>query len=95
MIRQTRIQKILRPVIRKLVEKFFPRGAFYGDEFLRGLKTDTNLIGKWGSVEMACALYIMTTLRKAGATTGTFEAHDVTDEGVPVGSWKVTVEKVE
>lgn len=87
------IQKILRPMINLAVETFFPEGAFYGENYLRDLRSDSaDLTAKWGSVEMACMMFVTTSLREQGATKATFEATDVTHEGVPMGSWKVTVE---
>lgn len=88
-------QKAIRPFLNFLVERFFPTGAFYGDRYLHSLSADTQLAEKWGSTEMACAMFITSRLRKMGATEATLEASEVTDRGVPVGSWRVTVEKVE
>lgn len=88
-------QRALRPVLNFLVERFFPTGAFHGNHYLHSLSADTQLAEKWGSAEMACAMFITSRLRKLGATEATFKASDVTDCGVPVGSWLITVEKVQ
>lgn len=94
MMGMTIAQRALRPVMRYIVERFFPDGAFFGRRFLRGLITDADLVRTWSSTEMACAMFLVSRMREEGATEATFEASDVTDGGAPVGSWRMTVQKI-
>lgn len=90
------LQKILRPVLNWVVETVFPTGAFFGNDYLRNLKTDSaGLSDKWGSTEMACAMFVTSYVREMGAESATFEASDITASGVEVGSWRLTVEKID
>ena len=90
------IQKLLRPVLNWTVETFFPTGAFYGDNYLRNLRTDVDgLSEKWNSVEMACMMFVTSSLHEQGATEAIFTATEVTSNGTPMGSWKITAERVE
>lgn len=88
-------QRILRPVLNFLVKRYFPNRAFFGDDYLTAFDADVELKEKWGSVEMACAMLITSRLRGMGATSATFEATDVEDNGVSVGSWRMSVEKID
>lgn len=88
-------QKMLRPVLNYLVERFFPEGAFFGKDYLRTLQSSEEFTEKWGSVEMACAMFLVSRVRDMNATNAVFEANDITDEGTPVGSWRLTAEKME
>jgi hypothetical protein len=91
----TLTQKALRPVLNWLVETVFPNGAFFGNDYLRNLQTDnSDLSEKWGSVEMACAMFVTSYVREMGAESATFEASNITKSGVEVGSWRLTVEKI-
>ena len=95
MSKLTIAQKALRPVLNFLVERYFPNGAFFGNDYMRDLDSRPDLVEKWGSFEMACAMAITSRLRRAGAVHATFTASEVEDRGVPVGSWRMTVEKIE
>lgn len=88
-------QKIMRPFLNWAVETLFPNGAFYGGQYLRNFDHDAVLQDKWGTVEMACAMLIVSRVRNMNAEKASFEATDITDSGVMVGSWRLTVEKIE
>ena len=88
------MQKILRPVLNFLIERYFPRGAFFGNEYLTAFDGDMGLAEKWGSVEMACSMLITSRVRELGGTHATFEATDIEHSGVQVGTWRLTVDRV-
>lgn len=91
----TYTQRLMRPILNFLVERFFPNHAFFGNDYLTAFKSHPDLAIKWGSTDMAVAMFLVSRLRKQGATKGTFEATEVTDNGTPVGSWRLTLEKLE
>lgn len=86
-------QLMLRPILNFTVERFFPNGAFFGNDYLGTIKADKHLLQKWGSVEMACMMFVTDSLREQGATEATFTAESVTKHGAPAGSWEITVRK--
>lgn len=88
----TLTQRLLRPVINWLVEGWFPKGCFYGNNYLDDFKKfdqGKEVIGK------TAAMYLQSIMRKAEATTITYEMTEITDRDILVGSYKLTLEKID
>lgn len=66
----TLAQRLLQPVISFAVHRFFPKSAFFGAGHFRAVESDVALKEKWKSVEMACAMIVVTYARKQGAPVG-------------------------
>jgi len=82
-------QKALRPVINFLVETWFPNGMFYGHDYFDAFScfdTDKQVTG------YTAAMYLQSIMRDHGAESISVEMHEVTQQGVPVGSYKLTLE---
>lgn len=88
----TLMQHLLRPVINRLVEGWFPKGCFYGNNYLDSFKTLDQ--GKDVTGQTA-AMYLQSIMRKAQATSITYEMTEITDRDVLVGSYKLTLEKID
>lgn len=88
----TLTQKILRPIINWAVERFFPRHFFYGNE-----------LGKrWGGAEgiegvalETCAVAMACRCATLGGAKMTVQCFGVTNRGVDIGDWRVTMERIE
>ncbi|AHD09983.1 hypothetical protein [Phaeobacter gallaeciensis] len=88
----TLMQRLLRPVINWLVEGWFPKGCFYGRNYLNDFKVldqGKDVVGK------TAAMYLQSIMRKADATSIIYEMTEVTERNVPVGSYKLTLEKID
>ncbi|AUR11225.1 hypothetical protein PhaeoP48_01228 [Phaeobacter inhibens] len=88
----TPTQRLLRPVINWLVEGWFPKGCFYGSSYLDDFKAfdkGKDVVGK------TAAMYLQSIMRKSDATSVIYEMTEVTERDVLVGSYKLTLEKVD
>lgn len=88
----TLMQRLLRPVINWLVEGWFPKACFYGNAYLDDFKEfdqDKDLVGK------TAAMFLQSIMRKANATSITYEMTEITDGNFLIGSYKLTLEKID
>ena len=84
-------QRTLRPVVNFLVERFFPQGAFFGYDLADRFK---DADGHFGVVGSGAAMYLQRIMRRGGNDTMHIDMHEITDNGEPVGSYRLTLEKI-
>lgn len=88
----TLMQRLLRPIINWLVETWFPNSCFYGNSYLQDFKDfdkGKDLIGK------TAAMYLQSIMRKADATSISYEMTEITEHDVHIGSYKLTLERMD
>jgi hypothetical protein len=86
----TPTQKILRPIINFLVERFFPDSLFYGND----------LPTKWGAdspmqalVAETAGLSLAVQCHLSGADHMIVDITGASYKGEPIGDWRVTMTK--
>lgn len=91
MSKMTTSQRLLRPVVNFLVERYFPKGAFFGKEYFTIFK-------KWdkekGSMGYSAALYLQSIVRENDAETMVTRLGDVIVNGENVGDWEISIRKM-
>lgn len=87
-------QRALRPIINFFVERYFPKGAFYGNDYLN-VFNDKGMVDKWGSSSIVSAMYLVGYLRDNKADSGTFKFTGMTNNGNHVGDWELTLERMD
>lgn len=90
----TLAQRLPRPVLNYLIETFFPSGALFGDDYFKAVDK-AKLAKNWGTSEMGCATYMISSVRENGRDKAVFSVEDMTNRGEPVGSWSLTVERTD
>ena len=88
----TLTQRILRRPLNYVIERWFPKGAFYGNDFLQPFADMDKRKGKTGG---AAALFLVSCVRRVDAEQVTVAMKDVTLNGENIGTWIVTVQKEE
>jgi hypothetical protein len=89
----TLTQKALRPVLKFLTERYFPSGAFYGREYLKPFaEMDAKGNGISGG---SAAMYLQSVIRKAKLDGARFDMREVTYNGTPVGSWRLSLDRID
>ena len=85
-------QRAIAPALNFLVERFFPRGIFYGKDYMKIFDEQ-----KWENMGPtgSAAFFVSSNLRESNATEGEFTFKGVTSGGEPVGDWRMYVEKME
>lgn len=83
-------QKLLGPVLNFIIERVFPKGAFYGVDYLK-IFDET----RWESMgpTAGAAFFIIGSIKDTNATNAKFKFSGVTFNGVNVGDWTMTIEK--
>jgi hypothetical protein len=89
----TTAQKVARPVINFLVERFFPNGAFfYGDGPLSHFdKLDSERKSPIGSM---AAMSLVRKAHEANASRMSVDIGGMTLNDTDLGDWRVTVERI-
>lgn len=91
-----RVQRALRPVVNFVVETFFPKHLFWGKEAdpFRAMERVVEKDKKGRSAAMIAAHVIVADVRDMGGSHGVFTLTGVSKSGVPLGDWRITVEKL-
>jgi hypothetical protein len=85
-------QRILRKPLNFIIEKWFPNGAFYGNEFLEPFTHFDERKDKTGA---ASALFLVSKVKEHRGTGITVTLTDVFHQGENIGTWEVIVQEVE
>jgi hypothetical protein len=86
----TRTQKILRPIINFLVERFFPDNLFCGYDMLEKWRTSSPARAAYGETAV---LSLAVQCHLAGADHMTVDITGASYKGEPIGDWRVTMTK--
>ena len=81
-------QRMLRPIINFMVERWFPSGCFFGDDYFKTFKA---IDDKKAVTGYAAALYLSQIAILSDAQEIDATMHEVTHNGEPVGTWRVRV----
>ncbi len=84
----TRTQRFLRPIINFLVERWFPRHCFYGNNYLDDFAEFDEKNRKTGKT---VAMYLQSIMRKAKATELEVEMRGITKGDEMIGDYRITM----
>lgn len=93
----TFVQRMLRPVVRWLVERFFPQHMFWGHEAVEPfaeLERRRNEAGDLSCSGNLAAMYLINLCSDLDGIKYDVEATDVSIHEKNLGDWRVTVEKI-
>ena len=82
-------QRMMRPIINFLVERFYPAGCFYGD----GDPMRTFDGNSGGTIGRAAVMVLIRKVSDSGADKLGADFDGVTVNGEPIGDWRVTVQR--
>lgn len=88
----TLIQRILRPVLNYLVETFFPKDAFYGNDFLKAFERAE--IDYAPTAISAAGCLLISELSNSYSTECIVTVENISLHGKPVGSWRLIIEEI-
>lgn len=88
----TFMQRILRPVLNFMVERYFPKGAFYGHDFFRAFEEAE--IDHAPSATTAAGCLLISAMSKDYQTEMIITVEGITLNGEPKGDWRLIVEEI-
>jgi hypothetical protein len=86
----TAMQKILRPVLNFLTERFFPNGCFYGQGYLDNF----NYLDDERGIGYAAVLSLSSSLFEINATDYKIDVEQLSLNGKDMGDWSLTMVQV-